>query len=874
MAGKIRGITIELSGDTKGLVKSLNDAKKAVSGVQKQLKDVDKVLKFNPRNTELLTQKQNLLRERVTETKKALESQKKAFEDLKKEGDSKEAIEAQNALQREIIETENKLKSAEDELRNFGSVGAQQIASVGESMKGIGSSVASIGDTLTKNVTLPIIGMYTASTKTFIDWETAFTGVMKTVDETATTTYEDIAEGIKGIARETASSKNEIAGVAEIAGQLGVSADNVVEFTRVMVELGDTTNLTAEEAATALARVVNITGDGTETVEQLGSVIVALGNNYATTESEIVMMANRLAASGTLAGLTSQEIFGLSAAMSSVGISAEAGGTAMTQTLTAIESEVANFQSGVDSNLETIASIAGMSAEAFASAWENEPITAIQGFISGLGELDEKGESATLILDELGMSGVRQSNMLKSLALASEEMASAINTANTAYEENTALSTEAELRYGTTASKISQLKERFTEVGISIGELLLPYLEKGIAFLESITTAWSGLDPEMQSTIVNIGLVVAAIGPILSAGGRLLIGIGQILTFAPVIMSAISTIGAVITGTLIPAIGSVLVAIGPIVIAIGAAIAIGVLLAKHWDEISAKAIEIWGALKEWFAETLEAIKEKFSEIWENIKTTISGVIESIRSTITSVWEGIKTTVTSIIEGIRTTVSNVWNGIKSTISGVVEGIKSTVSSVFESVKNTVSNVFDSIRSTAESVWEGIKNAITNPIETAKGLVESAINFIKGLFPLSIGKIFSNLQLPHISVSGGQAPFGIGGKGSLPSFSIDWYAKAAEAGAIFNQEALFGFANGKFLGAGDASQPELLVGTNTLSNMISSAVARGMSSDMIYDAILRGTSNARVAVYIDGKEVTGIVNRYNTSNQLNRLRTQGI
>ena len=178
-------------------------------------------------------------------------------------------------------------------------------------------------------------------------------------------------------------------------------------------------------------------------------------NNFATTESDIVSMANRLAASGTLAGLTNQEILGLATAMSSVGIEAEAGGTAMTQTLAAIESAVA--AGGED--LQKFATVAGESAQEFADKWKNHPIEAIQDFIRGLGKLDEKGESATMVLDDMQLSGVRQSNMLKSLALAADTMTGAVDLSNKAWSENTALTNEASTRYETTESKLRMFKK-------------------------------------------------------------------------------------------------------------------------------------------------------------------------------------------------------------------------------------------------------------------------------------------------------------------------------------------------------------------------------------------------------------------------------
>ena len=183
-------------------------------------------------------------------------------------------------------------------------------------------------------------------------------------------------------------------------------------------------------------------------------------------------MGQRLAAAGELAGLTEPEIMALAAAMSSVGIQAEAGGTAITQTLTAMEEAVAT---GGDS-LEKFASVAGMSAEQFASTWENKPIEAIEAFINGLGKLDEQGESATLVLEEMGLSGIRQSNMLKSLATASGLLTDAVGLANTAWTENTALMTEATTRYETTESKFKMFQNSVTALKIAVGDQLTPAL--------------------------------------------------------------------------------------------------------------------------------------------------------------------------------------------------------------------------------------------------------------------------------------------------------------------------------------------------------------------------------------------------------------
>lgn len=253
-------------------------------------------------------------------------------------------------------------------------------------------------------------------------------------------------------------------------------------------------------------------------------------NNFATTESDIVSMANRLAASGTLAGLTNQEILGLATAMSSVGIEAEAGGTAMTQTLSAIESAV----SAGGEDLQKFATVAGESAQEFADKWKNHPVEAIQDFIRGLGKLDEKGESATMVLDEMGLSGVRQSNMLKSLALAADTMTGAVDLSNRAWSENTALTNEASTRYETTESKLRMLKNQVVDMAIDFGGPFVDALKNGleaskplIQTLSDMAKKFNELSPAQQQHIMKWLAISAAAGPALSILGKLTTGLGS-----------------------------------------------------------------------------------------------------------------------------------------------------------------------------------------------------------------------------------------------------------------------------------------------------------------------------------------------------------
>lgn len=346
----------------------------------------------------------------------------------------------------------------------------------------------------------------TAAAESSIEFESAFTGVKKTVDGTPEQ-LAAISDEIKRMAAETGVSTTTIAAVAENAGQLGVATENIASFTRTMLDLGESTNLTADEAAVAIARLTNIMGSGEDATSRLGSSLVALGNNFATTESEILEMATRLASAGKLAGMSEAQILALATAMSSVGIEAEAGGTAMTQTLNAIDRAAS---SGGDT-LETFARVAGMSAEEFTTAWRTDAAGALTAFIQGLSALSAQGGSVTAILDELGLSGIRQSNMLRSLALASDMMTDALETSNSAWTENVALANEANAVYGNTEHRISAARESINNLGIAIGDAFGPQISGGADMVNDLAQALTDAAETAPGLVSALGSVTVGI---------------------------------------------------------------------------------------------------------------------------------------------------------------------------------------------------------------------------------------------------------------------------------------------------------------------------------------------------------------------------
>ncbi len=340
-----------------------------------------------------------------------------------------------------------------------------------------------------------------------IQWESALAGVSKTLDTTGLSAEEaqqavaDIGTELRQMAQQIPISAVELAGVAEAAGQLGVAREEVVSFTETMALLGVATNLSADEAATAIARIQNITGLAASEVDNFGSALVSLGNNSAATESQILEFTNRLAAAGTNAGLTEGEILGLSAALASVGINAEAGSTALIQVMNEITTSVAT----ADDRLATFAQLAGHSAADFAAAWRSDPSLALADFIEGLREFQRAGGDSVLVLDELELDGIRVSLALNSLANAGDLTRDSMARGNDEMKSTNALNEEAARRFETTASQVELAKNRMNEASIVLGDQLTP------AYVEFLNAAAAGTSVLADTTLAIEDLGSAAI---------------------------------------------------------------------------------------------------------------------------------------------------------------------------------------------------------------------------------------------------------------------------------------------------------------------------------------------------------------------------
>ncbi len=629
------------------------------------------------------------------------------------------------------------LNQAEKDANSTSSVISKSFGGVSKTITGIVKTIAAL------QIGKKLIGFGKDTIAAASSFESAFTGVKKTVDATAEE-YETLSDWIMEASTKMAASKEDIAGTMEIAGQLGIRGiEGLEKFTETMVMLGDTTNLSAEEAAGALARFSNITGISAEDADKIGSVIVDLGNNFATTEQDIVAMATRLAGAGTQFGLSGAEILGFATALSSVGIQAEMGGSAFSKamikmqvaaetgydrvndlekktghTLRELELMASNDSAGFKmlaqslgmttkevneiiksgNELNDFAKVAGMTRDEFVTAFRDDSTAALQAFIQGLGNTDAAGESTIQMLQDMGFTEVRLRDTLTRLAGSNDLITNSVNMANKAFEENVALVNEATLRYSTTESQAMQTAESFKNLKVIMGQELLPVYGQVMSFSQEAMKAMTeglqtgGLSGFMSSvgTAFSQALtkITEAIPTVVSAGASLVSALGQgIIDNLPVFLQTgvqiVSQLAGYVTQaapTLIPAAVQLISDLSiDIIEQLPTLIGLGVQLIGSIAEGLMAAIPV---LLEKAPEVIEALAQALIDAATNISPTIGKIFDFLFGWMTEHGE----VVLAIITGIGTAFA------AFKVVGTIATIFTTLTTVFTNLIPIIKTVF--------------------------------------------------------------------------------------------------------------------------------------------------------------------------------------
>lgn len=475
------------------------------------------------------------------------------------------------------------LSQAEKDLKTFklSQEGvAKQFDVMGNKLKDISSKTGKWGSSLTKKVSVPIAGAFGYAIKQASEWEDAFAGVKKTVDEVevdgkVTYSYKQLGKELQDMSTRIPMTTTELAAIAENAGQLGVKTEDIIGFTETMAMMGESTNLSSEEASMSLAKMMNIMGTAPENVSRLGATIVELGNTTSTAEKDIMEMAMRVSGTGNLVGMTEEQVLGLSAALSGVGINAEAGGSSISRTLQMMYSSVISGTKGesfvgklaedlgmtehqlsrvvakggkplkqlADSmdmttkefkdmykeadgaagKLSSFAEVSGVTSEEFVKTWEKNPSEALMQFVGGLGKMKEEGLDVTGILGGMDIKSVQMVDTLLRASGGQEKFAEALTSSKKGWEENTALVEEAEKRHATLSSQLEFMKNRLKVIAQNVGGPLVKAVNSALdaikPFLDKIIdlSRWfSDADKGTQQFILSVAGILIVLGPILT----------------------------------------------------------------------------------------------------------------------------------------------------------------------------------------------------------------------------------------------------------------------------------------------------------------------------------------------------------------------
>ena len=823
MADRIKGITVEINGDTTGLSKALSGVNKEIRNTQAQLKDVNKLLKLDPGNTDLIAQKHKLLQQAVEETKKKLQSlkeaQKQADEALKNGTISQEQY---DGLQREIAETTQKLKDLEAQAEQSATA-LQRIAAAGGKLKDIGGKVSGIGKDLTTYVTVPLAAAGAAGVKSFADVDKTMALANKTMGNTA-----EQANTLNAAMKDAAA--NSTYGMSD-------AANATLNFARA--------GLDAEQSAAALAPAMNLAAGEGGDLDTVSAGLVATINGFHGSFEEAGTYADVFASACNNSAL---DVNSLSSAMSVAAPIFSSAGYKVND---------AALYMGVMANN-------GIEADKAANSLKIGIARLVSPAKDGAEMMEQLGISITNSDGSMKDSVTVQKELHDAFANLSEseqiaaasaifgknQMAPWLALINTAPGDVNELNASLAACGGTTqdmadtmmngfGGSIEKLKSSIDVLVYSLGQALAPTIQSVINFLQGLVDKFNALSPAQQDLIVKIGLFAAAIGPVLLIVGKLMSAVGTIMTVVPKLAGVISTVKGAFA-----ALNAVMLA-NPIMIVIAAIAGLVAAFIYLWntnEEFRQFWINLWESIKQAAVTAWNAIGGFLKGAWEGIRNICQTIFNAIKAFFQTMWNGIKNIFSTAVGAVKTVVTNAWNAIKTVTSTVWNGIKSVVTGAITAIKNGISTGLTAAKNTVTNILNGIKNAFSTVWEGAKNIVSGAIEKIKGM--MNFHWELPKLKLPHFSITG---KFSLDPP-SIPKIGVEWYRKAMGDGMILDSPTIFGAAGGRLLAGGEAG-PEAVVGVDSLRTMIQEAVA-GQTAVLAQAIGAAGSGDITIPVYVGG------------------------
>lgn len=818
VASRIKGITVEIGGDTTGLDKALKNVNATIRSTQSSLKDVNKLLKLDPANTELLAQKQKLLKDAIGSTKEKLDALKTAQEQAKQQMENGDlGQDKYDALQREIIETEQELQKLAQEAVNSNAALAK-IEEVGGKLESVGNKISGVGTKMLP-VTAAVAGLGTAAVKTTADFDSSMSQVQATmgitadsmskVDGQSVNTMDTLRTLAKQMGEKTAFSASECAQALNYLALAGYDTQQMCDTLPTVLNLAAAGDIDLASASDMVTDAMSALGMQTD---EANTMVDQMAKTASTTNTSVAQLGEGILTIGATAKSVKGGTAELNTALGILannGIKGAEGGTHLRNVILALQSPSDKAAACMESlGLQVYDSQGNMRSL-------NDILSDLNKSMDGMTSA-EKNNIISTIFNKTDLASVN--SLLANTGDTWDSLQKSIT------ESGGAAQQMADTQLDNLQGQITILKSALEGLAISFGELLMPAIKQIVGWVQKFVDWLNGLSEGTKKTVVTIALLAAALGPVLIVIGKVISAVGTIMTVVPKIAGVINTVKGAFA-----ALNTTMLA-NPIVLiiaAIAALVAAFIYLWNNcdgfrqfwidlWENVKQVAITVWNAIKEFFSQVWEAIKTIFSTvfeviktlvttyfnlyktiiqtvfnviktvittIWEAIKgvfTTVFNVIKTlvttyfniyktiiqtvltiIQTVITTVWNTIKTVITTVLNAIKTIFSTVWNAIKTIISAVVSGIKGLITGDFTAVKNSITTIMNTIKSTITTIWNTIRSTVSTVLGAIKGAVTSVFNGIVNAVKGAMGNVlnavktgFSNVK-NHITGLASQA-----------------------------------------------------------------------------------------------------------------------
>lgn len=791
MAGRIKGITVEIGGDTTGLEKALRSVNTTIRNTQSQLKDVNRLLKLDPSNTELLSQKQRALKDSIGATTDKLETLKQAQAQAKQQLENGDlGQDKYDALQREIIETEQELRRLQEEAAST-SVALSKIDQAGKKMEAFGDSVTHAGQAIMP-ASMAVAGLGAAAVKTAADFDAG----MSKVAAISGATGEDL-DALRDKAREmgakTKFSASEAASAMEYMAMAGWKTEDMLGGIEGIMNLAAASGEDLATTSDIVTDALTAFGMTAQDSAHFADILAAASSNANT---NVAMMGETFKYCAPIAGALG---FSAEDVAEAIGLMANAG-IKSTQAGTALRTIMNNLSGEVKITGKALGEVTIATTNTDGSMRDLSDILAdCRGAFSQLSE-SERAQAAEALVGKNAMSG-----FLALMNAAPED----IEKLSTAIENCDGTAAQmAETMQDNLAGQLTILKSQLEELAISFGEMLMPAIRAIVSRVQAFVDKLNGMSESQRKAVLTIGLIIAAMGPLLVILGTVISKVGVAMQGFVKLATGVKKLGvAVKAGTgIFGKLGAALGGISAPVLAVIAVIAVLVAAFKHlWDtnesfrnaitaiwngivskiqafcqgivdRLNALGFEfgsivdvlksLWDGLCQFLAPVFEAafsvvstvlgtvldvitglldvfiglftgnwsqmwdgVKEIFSGVWDAITGLFDTALNLLKSLAEIVFGWFGTTWETVWTSIKSFFETIWNGIIAFFSGIWNSIVSTVTAQINAVKTVVTTVFTAIKTTASTIWNGIKTAISTVVDGIKSKVSSAFESVK-------------------------------------------------------------------------------------------------------------------------------------------------